>query len=267
MVIEMGLGKKLLFALVILMIIGGIATFLNPEEEISEINTKWVTIGTWSHETIAPDTSKGFEWYNQELQNFSIPENALEWKVIYSWADGIKDDCTTGLSVKTTDKIPSIKSYFKQDIEEGEVIFNFDDEFLTGVYWVKLNTVKVDFNVTIKAKIPIEQKEPIIVRAVKKEWHIYGIYSIKEEVSTSGDFSIPESAEKIRLTFKVTYTYPTPQYVLQVKILQDGNILWELAQTLVKQTMAWEIEDISGDFTINIFIVLGRAQFTVEWYG
>lgn len=266
MVIEMGLGKKLLFALVILMIIGGIATSLNPEEEISEINTKWVTIGTWSHETITPDTSRGFEWYNQELQNFSIPENAHEWKVIYSWANGIKDDCTTGLSVKTADKTASIKSYFKQHIEEGEVIFRFDDEFLTGVYWVKLNTVKVDFNVTIKAKIPIEQKEPNIVRAVKKEWHTYGVYVINPDIQTTGAFSIPNNAEKIKIKFKITYTTASPQYLLSARILKDGNTLWQ-TEHYGSTTKEFVLEDINGDFTLWVLVILGRAELTVEWYG
>lgn len=276
---KMGLGKKLLFALVILMIIGGIATFLNPEDEIKdtesqtadeiiEINTKWVTIGTWSHETITPDTSMGFEWYNQELQNFSIPENAFEWKVIYVWANGVKDHCTAGVSVKTIDKIASIKDYFKQDLEEGEVIFYFDDEFLTGVYWVKLNTVKVDFNVTIKAKIPIEQKEPIIVRSVKKEWHTYGVYVINPEIQTTGGFSIPNNAEKIKLKFKITYTTASPQYLLSTRILKDGNILWQTGpQYYGSTTIEFVLEDINGDFTLWVLVVLGRAELTVEWYG
>ena len=96
-------------------------------------------------------------------------------------------------------------------------------------------------------------------------WQTYGIYSINEEVFTSGDFNMPESVEKIRLTFTVTYTYPTPQYVLNVNILQDGVNLWKREGTYGIQTKIWEIEGISGDFTINVLIVLGRAELKVEW--
>ena len=66
------------------------------------------------------------------------------------------------------------------------------------------------------------------------EWHTYGVYTIEEETNTYGDFSIPKSAQKIRLTFKVTYTYSTPQYFLQVHILQEGNTLWEVSNDFTK---------------------------------
>ena len=109
-----------------------------------------------------------------------------------------------------------------------------------------------------------EEPEPAWASA-DLTWQTYGIYSINEEVFTSGDFSMPESVEKIRLTFTVTYTYPTPQYVLNVNILQDGVNLWKREGTYGIQTKIWEIEGISGDFTINVLIVLGRAQLKVEW--
>lgn len=99
------------------------------------------------------------------------------------------------------------------------------------------------------------------------EWHTYGIYKINPEVYTSGEFSIPEHAEKIKLTFEVTYTTTVPTYILEVALLSDGETLWGEHGTFEKKTQAFEIEGITGDFQMTVRITLGRATLTVEWYG
>jgi len=101
-------------------------------------------------------------------------------------------------------------------------------------------------------------------------WNICGEYTLREsfrlERWTYGTFDIPESAERVRLTFDIIFTQGDPEYLLEVRLFQDGEDLWSDYDFFQKATN-YTIEGINGKITFNVLLFFGKGTMTVEWFG
>jgi len=101
-------------------------------------------------------------------------------------------------------------------------------------------------------------------------WNICGKYTLRESIRlerwTYGTFDIPESAERVRLTFDIIFTQGDPEYYLQILLFQDGEDLWSELD-FYQNTANFTIEGINGKITFNVLLFFGKGTMTVEWFG
>ena len=98
------------------------------------------------------------------------------------------------------------------------------------------------------------------------EWTVIGIFEVKNSDNfQSARFSIPDNAEKIRLTFEVTIDNPSGKYALIGSILNEENEKWEIKET-EGLTHVMEFDDITGTINLSLLLTLAHATLTVEWY-
>ncbi|HUS77558.1 MAG TPA: hypothetical protein VM050_02685 [Patescibacteria group bacterium] len=228
---------------------------------------RWVTLGHWSDESVDPDLEVGYRWFNMELDSFSLPEDTIRWNVSFEWGNG-EVGCTAGLYVKKEGESTSIESLFRQGFIRGEAEFSFGGEHLTGVYYVKMNTAKADFNLSVVALVSGGQRDPDVVTGLMKVWHEYGRFTIEPGREIAGDFSFPETSEGVRLTFRVENTTSPPDYLLSARMVRSGETFWEIGPiNYGSARMIYEIEGVSGDVTLWVLVVQGRVDLMVEWFG
>ena len=103
-------------------------------------------------------------------------------------------------------------------------------------------------------------------------WNVLGDYKIRPDIWNEGNFSIPEKASKIRIWFDITLTPPNTEYIMQVRLVIDGVTIkdsnpFDGGGLYTLQTQVFEIDGVSGDFTLEILVAFARTEFTIEWYG
>ena len=93
---------------------------------------------------------------------------------------------------------------------------------------------------------------PIPVAIAK--WTVVSIFEVKNMDSfQSARLTIPDNAEKIRLTFEIIIDNPSGQYVLMGSLLNEEYHKWEFQETQ-GLTQVLEFNDVTG--TINLSLLL-----------
>jgi hypothetical protein len=130
----------------------------NGSSSQTQIQTKWVTLQTYER------TKKVLIIINSPLEVFTLPSETMEWKVVYSWAEGTKD-CTFYFSVFKWGEVEDKKicdynnrgplgiGTAKKMVSE-EISFT-QEKYLTGKYYVNLASIAgVTFKIEVMAKVP-----------------------------------------------------------------------------------------------------------------
>lgn len=95
-------------------------------------------------------------------------------------------------------------------------------------------------------------------------WNIYREYTLRNRRWTYDTFDIPESAEKVRLSFDFMPTEGYPSYYLELLLFQDDELLWI---NPTPDPANYTIEGINRKIIFNAKIYLGNGVMTVEWFG
>jgi hypothetical protein len=242
---------------------------IEPEKESDpEPHFTGVVIAEWSGGVYIQTEQENFL---KTLAPFTLPENTKEWTVTYRWWNATSEYDTKSIifieDPKEVTDILSIDYDFSSE-SSGTKIFRFQDKYLEGEYQISLNILKIKYEITVEAKIPSNQEKPEIITGEIPKWRTYGKYKVGNDVPTTGNFEISEFSEKIKLSFDITYTTPAPTYSLMIRIMQDGETLWEAGpENFGTTTPEFIIDNINGKVTIWMLIAAGRADFILYWYG
>lgn len=98
------------------------------------------------------------------------------------------------------------------------------------------------------------------------KWNIISIYKVKNSDNfQSAKFTVPENAEKIRLTFDITVDNPSGKYVLMGTLIDEKNEKWEFQETQ-GLTKTIEFNDVTGSINLSLLMMLAHADLTIEWF-
>lgn len=105
------------------------------------------------------------------------------------------------------------------------------------------------------------------IPVVYARWTTVAIYEVRNQDDfQSAKFTVPETAEKIRLTFDITAQYPSGGYALVGSLLDENNVKKDF-QVTSGLSHSFEFEGLTGDINLSVLLTLASAELTVEWYG